>query len=97
MRVSEMLQKVLKQSRYTLREISNETGVSISTLTDWQSGRTPRDLKKLRKVAHFFGHSLHEILFGEPDPLEGHVPKEWLIEQISNGEFEIILRRKNGD
>lgn len=97
MLVSKILQAVLKESRYTLREISTETGVSISTLTDWQSGRTPRDLEKLRRVAHFFGHSLHEILFGEPDPLEKEVPKDWLIERIENGEFEIILRRKNDD
>lgn len=58
MLVGKILQAVLKESRYTLREISKETGVSISTLTDWQSGRTPRDLEKLRRVAHFFGLSL---------------------------------------
>ena len=92
--VSKALQKAIRESRYTLREISESTGVSISTLTDWQSGRTPRDLEKLRRVAHFFGKSFHEILFDQPDPLEGRVPTDWLVQQILKEEFEIILRRK---
>lgn len=91
--MSEILQTALRECRYTLKQISKGTGVSVSTLTDWQTGRSPRDLEKLRRVAHFLGVSLHEILFGEPDALEAEVSKEWLVEEIKKGRFEIILRR----
>lgn len=92
--MNKLLQTLFDESRFTLREISKRTGVSVSTLTDWQSGRSPRDLKKVRNVAHFFGLTLHELLFGEPDPLEGDVSKDWIIQKIEKGEFEIIVRRK---
>lgn len=92
-KLAQVLQEAIEQSRLTLREISNRTGVSVSTLTDWQSGRLPSDPIKLRRVAHFFGLSLHEIFFGTKDPLEARVPKEWIIDELEKGSFEIILRR----
>jgi len=87
-----LLQRSLKESRYTLREIAANTGISVSTLVDWQTGRSPRDLDKLRRLSHFLGHSFHEMCFGEPDPMEARVAQEWLISQIEGGKFEIVLR-----
>jgi transcriptional regulator with XRE-family HTH domain len=95
MRVSKRLRIALKESRYSLREISKQTGISVSTLVDWQSGRSPRDFEKLCRLAHFLGLSLHEILFGIPDPMEARVSADWLISQIASGQFDIVLKSKN--
>lgn len=93
--LNQTLSLAIKRSGMTLREISNETGISVSTLSDWQSGRLPSDPVKLRKLAHFLGLSLHEILFGVKDPLDASVSNAWLTENIEAGKFEIILRRVN--
>jgi len=63
-----------------LIRICNEKGITIThlarlakikqpTIHGWTTGRTVRNLEDLKKVSTALNVSLHELLFGTPDPI----------------------------
>lgn len=67
LRLAEILSAILKDRRLTLREVSEASSVSISTLSEWQAGRVPKNPVQIAKVAKFLKVSLHHLLFGNED------------------------------
>jgi transcriptional regulator with XRE-family HTH domain len=89
------LKSLLKKKRVSLTTVSRETGISYSTLHTWLGNRHPKDIVKVKKLADYFGVSLHELLFGEPDGRAFHqinlaLPSADLL----IGTFEVTVRRK---
>ena len=39
----------------TVYQVSKDTGISNSTLSDWKAGRSEPKLDKLKKLADYFG------------------------------------------
>lgn len=86
-----ILNELIKLKRLTLREISRETGIAPSTIAEWQNGRSPRNPMHVKKVADFFGVSLHYLLFGKEDSQE---PLQKIIkEEFFTGTYEITIRK----
>lgn len=46
---------LLKKRGVTVYEVSKQTGVSTSTLSDWKAGRYTPKVEKLKKLADYFG------------------------------------------
>jgi transcriptional regulator with XRE-family HTH domain len=65
MKFHEVLRTLLKQRELTLRQVTVETGIRRSTLSDWLSGSRPRDLEEVRTLSRFFGVTLEQLLFGD--------------------------------
>ena len=102
-KIAEVLMRLARERGLSLREIARgtkeKTGVSISVsvLSDWTAGRQPKDFKKLKSVASFFGTSLHYLLYGCEETHQS--PKDvskthanlngdlWI-----NGSYEVTLR-----
>jgi transcriptional regulator with XRE-family HTH domain len=91
LRLGLVLSSIIEQRRLTLRELSKATGVSVSTLSEWQSGRTPKNPAQVAKVAKFLSITLYELLFGEKDSEEPLL--KILKGDLFSGTFEINLRR----
>lgn len=90
-RVGSTFKSLLEERRVALKEISRETGVSSSTLSEWLNNRSPKNPEQVQKVAKYLGVSLHYFLFGEEDSEE---PLHKLFkEDIFNGTFEINIKR----
>ncbi|MFN3698182.1 MAG: helix-turn-helix domain-containing protein [Pseudobdellovibrio sp.] len=89
--IGKVFSQIVKEQRYTLKEISKATGVPASTLAEWQANRTPKNPAQVKAVAKFLDVSLHFLLFGEEDQLE---PLTKLIkEDVFSGTFEINIKR----
>jgi transcriptional regulator with XRE-family HTH domain len=90
-----VLKSLLKKRRVSLTTVSRETGISYSTLHTWLGNRHPKDVVKVKKLADYFGVTLHELLFGEPD---GRAPSQINLSLPSAdlliGTFEVTVRRK---
>lgn len=47
--------ELLKGKGVTAYQVSKDTGISNSTLSDWKAGRSEPKLDKLKKLADYFG------------------------------------------
>ncbi len=56
------LRAIRKSQRYTLSKVSEETGISVSFLSDLERGRTNPSLDTLEKLATFYQVPLNNIL-----------------------------------
>lgn len=96
-KIGQVLKRLLREKRKTLKEVSRETDIPYSTLHTWHENRQPKDILKAQRLARYFEVSLHELLFGEADARE-EKPKEQISfhaigAEIFKGKFEITVRR----
>lgn len=56
------LRRFRKSRRLTLANVGEETGLSVSFLSDVERGRTKPSLDTLEKLADFYGVSVNEVL-----------------------------------
>jgi transcriptional regulator with XRE-family HTH domain len=89
--IGKVFSQLVKDQRFTLKEISKATGVPATTLAEWQANRTPKNPSQVRAVAKFLGVSLHFLLFGEEDGQE--LVQKILKEDLFHGVFEISIKR----
>ncbi len=89
--IGKVFSQIIKERRFTLKEISKVTGVPATTLAEWQANRTPKNPSQVKAVAKFLGVSMHFLLFGEEDSEEP--TSKLLREDIFSGTFEISIRR----
>lgn len=47
--------------------VSEDTGITKSTFTDWKSGRSQPKLDKLKILADYFGVSIEYFISDEPE------------------------------
>ena len=91
LKIGDTLTLLMKQKRITLKELSEATGVSTSTLHEWKSNRKPKDPALIQAVANYLGVTMHHLLFGCEDPNE---PIQQIIKQdVFSGVFEINIKR----
>ncbi|MBR5605305.1 MAG: helix-turn-helix domain-containing protein [Verrucomicrobia bacterium] len=78
------LKKLRKAHGWTLRELSERSGIAISTLGNFENGCTGISVPALLKLAHLFQISLDQLLFGSgEDGLDLNVRKPSLVPVIS--------------
>jgi transcriptional regulator with XRE-family HTH domain len=90
------LEKLLKERKMTIGKLAKEIGVSPTTLKEYvgRGGRFPSKPHVLKKIAEVFELSIHELLFGEPDPM-ATIPQALEMTDFFNGTFEVSIRRVN--
>ena len=58
----EKFAKLLKKTNKTAYQISKETGISTSTLSNWKAGKYTPKVDKLKVLADYFGVSIEYFL-----------------------------------
>lgn len=56
------LKKARENTGFTQREIAKETGISQSTIANYETGRTEPDIENLGILADFYGISVDWLL-----------------------------------
>lgn len=93
LKLAPSLTALMKEQRLSLREVSKGCGVPTSTLSEWQSGRSPKNPVQVAKVAEFLGVSLHRLLFGVEDSRGLGAIEKIITDDLFKGTFEITLKR----
>jgi len=93
LKIGTTLRALLKERRLTLKEVSKNCGVALSTLHEWENNRAPRNPVQAARVAKFLNVSLSKLLFGEDDEQSLSPIEKILKEDIFKGTFEITLKR----
>lgn len=61
---------LLEKSNKTAYQVSKDTGISQSTLSDWKSGRSKPKVNKLKILADYFGVSIEYFLEDKRESVE---------------------------
>lgn len=87
------LERLLLSRGMTISTLAKKTGVSKSTLQGYvgASGNFPSNPMVLKAIAEVFEISVHQLIFGEPDPFS--VSKNISDEISLEGHFKIQLQR----
>lgn len=65
------IRQVRRELRMSQEEFARLLGVHQTAVSQWETGRTVPDLAALRRIAHYSGHSVDELLApASPDTLE---------------------------
>lgn len=51
------VERLMTRKKINMTQLANETGVGLSTLSDWKAGRNSPTLKNIEKLADYFGVS----------------------------------------
>lgn len=92
-----VLESLIKKNGLSIREFSKRIGVSPKTAQEWvgKEGRFPSTPDILKKIATEFDISVHELLFGEPDPKELVSSLLNNTTEIHTGLYEITIKKVN--
>lgn len=90
MKLSENLLNQCKKKGITLTALSRLSGVPQPTIHGWSTGRNVHNLDHLKKVCTALEISVHELLFGLPDPFES---KTTTLDKIFSGEIQVTIHR----
>ena len=94
MDLAKSLKKLMFEKDIKVTQLSRATKVPATTLHNWLSGQTPKDIKQVKRVADYFSVSLDQLFF--PNLVHKTNPlKSVLEDEVFAGEFEVILRRIN--
>jgi len=65
MKFSENLRRLIQAKGLKLRTISDETGIPMSTLSEWTGGRDPKVSEALLRLCDCLEVSLDELILGK--------------------------------
>lgn len=91
MKLSEVLTRKMKAKGLTLTKLAERSGVPKPTLHGWTTGRRALDPECLRKVAGALETSVHELLFGIPDPY--HRASHEILQELFRGDVRVTIHR----
>jgi len=91
MKLNSTLLQLCKLKRWSLAQLSRESGVAVQTLHGWTTGRKAVRLDQLKKVSAALEVSMHQLAFGEPDPFEPI--GEEVLREIFTGDVRVTLHR----
>lgn len=90
------LERLLKQNNLSGRKFAQEIGINQKTANSWigSGGTFPSDPMVIKKIAERFNISVHELIYGEPDPksILGELLQKT---EIHTGLYEITIRKVN--
>jgi transcriptional regulator with XRE-family HTH domain len=76
-----ILNELMERHKISISRLARETGVPKSSLFEWTTGRAPRNLGDIRRIAGYFRVSLHFLIFGEQDPY-AHLPSVVSVQEL---------------
>lgn len=91
-----ILEHLLRQNNLSGRQFAKEIGINNKTVSSWigDGGSFPSDPQVIRRIASRFNISVHELLYGEPDPKS--ILGELLSKtEVYTGQFEITIKKVN--
>lgn len=88
MQLKEQLNFYLELKDMTATKLAKLSGVSKSTISDWLTGTSPRNIEQVKAVANVLNVTLDELCFGKDENKLSDFREE-----INAGVFEVVLRR----
>ena len=91
MNLKNQLQLYIDHQGLTPTTLAKKSGVARSSIQEWASGSSPKDLNKLKKVADVLQTTVDNLCFGSGIHKEGSFTQ--YEPEINAGLYEVILRK----
>lgn len=91
MKFSTRITVLCKKRNWSLTDLSKKSGVPVQTIHNWSTGRRAHNIEQVKKVATALETSIHDLLFGEPDPFEQTSLE--ILDEIFTGDVRVTLHR----
>lgn len=91
MELKDNIKRLCQANGISVAELAKQTKVPKQTLHGWTLGRRSVDPDQLKRVAAALKVSLHELVFGEPDPFESKSAE--ILKEIFSGDVRVTLHR----
>jgi transcriptional regulator with XRE-family HTH domain len=91
MKLANNIATICKKKGWPIARLARETGVPVKTIHGWTAGKKALNIDDVRKVAEGLEISLHQLLFGTPDPYEGKDLE--ILEQIFSGDVRVTIHK----
>lgn len=85
------IKKNCKSKKLSLTKLAQASGVPLTTLHAWTTGRISINPDQIRKVAAVLEISMHELLFDGPDPFE--TASSEILKHIFSGDVRVTLHK----
>lgn len=97
MNLRNQIKSFLNDSGMSASELARRAGIPNGTLADWLSGRKPRNLDQVKKLAEYLNMTIDHLVYGNGNGNE-RVQKNLSIEDLIrdewvSGVFEVKMRR----
>lgn len=80
MKFAENLKKVIQDRGIKITTISEETGIPLSTLSEWTAGREPKVSEALVRLSKYLNVSLDNLVLGHEATASSHFLTETIID-----------------
>lgn len=90
MNIEKNLLKRCKEKGFTISQLARLSGVKQPTLHGWTTGRSVHKMDDLKEVCRVLEISVHQLLFGVPDPFETNTE---VFEKIFSGDLRITIHK----
>jgi len=89
-----VLESLMRERNLSVRALAKELKLPHKTVAEWigASGRVPRHPESLKKLAEYFGVSIHYLLFGEQDP-HNFISDVLDKTELHSGLYEITIKK----
>lgn len=72
-----IFEKLIQEKGLKFKDVSNATGIGLSTFTDWRAGRYTPKIDKLEKIATFLGVSVGYLMTGKATEKQSDTGKKY--------------------
>ena len=91
MKLGQNIKLLCKERGWSLARLARESHVPPQTIHNWVTGRKGVNATQLKKVATTLEVSIHQLMFGEPDPFESRSNE--ILKEIFSGDVRVTLHR----
>lgn len=88
------LKKILSVRHLSLTKLSKQTGVPVTTISNWLNGQPPRNISQVKAIATFLSLTVDELVFGANEATRVRTFLDEFSEKEHHaGVYEVILRK----
>jgi lambda repressor-like predicted transcriptional regulator len=92
-KIAIVMNRMMKEKKLSIKELSRLSGVPSSTLHEWLNLRIPKSPVQVKKVANVLNVSLDHLLFDEQEALKPVPIQDLMTDDTVSGVFEITIKR----
>lgn len=94
MKLKENLRRLIDGRGVSLTKLSKASKVPVTTISNWLSGQSPKNIEQVKNIAGYFELTVDELVFGVGQKAkQKSVIEEFAENEIYAGKYEVILRK----
>lgn len=91
MQLNTMLEILLRKKNLSLTKLAKQSGIPVSTLHSWTTGKKTLNLEQLKKVSLTLEIPIHDLVWGCPDPFDSNCDE--VLKELFSGDVRVTIHK----